>query len=72
METYGGGGVALPFFNRALGGGEWLALRPCRLTPGERALCTHWIGGWVYPKLGKDDVEKRKSLAPTRNQTPAF
>jgi hypothetical protein len=23
---------------------------------------THWIGGWVDPRAGLDDVEKRKFL----------
>jgi hypothetical protein len=31
----------------ALEGGEWLASRPGRFTPRERAPCTHWIGGCV-------------------------
>jgi hypothetical protein len=31
-------------------------------TPGERASGIHWIGGWVGPRAGLDDVEKRKSL----------
>jgi hypothetical protein len=26
----------------------------------ERAVGTHWIGGWVGPKAGQDAVEKRK------------
>jgi hypothetical protein len=30
---------------------------PSRFTPG-----THWIGGWVVPRAGLDDVEKRKFL----------
>jgi hypothetical protein len=38
------------------------ALRPCRFTPGERAPYTHWIGGWVCPRAGLDDVQKRKFL----------
>jgi hypothetical protein len=38
------------------------ASRPCRFTSGERAPGTHWIGGWVGPRAGLDDVEKRKSL----------
>jgi hypothetical protein len=31
----------------------------------------HWIGGWMGPKTGMDDVEE-KNLAPTgtRNPTP--
>jgi hypothetical protein len=35
---------------------------PARFTPGERAPGTHWIGGWVGPRAGLDDVEKRKFL----------
>jgi hypothetical protein len=26
-------------------GGKWFASRPCRFTPGGRALGTHWMGG---------------------------
>jgi hypothetical protein len=26
---------------------EWLATLPGRFNPGEGALDTHWIGGWV-------------------------
>jgi hypothetical protein len=48
--------------NSALAEGEWSASRPCRFTPGERAPCTHWLGGWVGPRTGLDDVEKRKFL----------
>jgi hypothetical protein len=32
------------------------------LPPGERALGTYWIGGWVDPRAGLDDVQKRKIL----------
>jgi hypothetical protein len=35
-----------------------------RFTPGERAPGTHWIGGWVGPRAGLDDVEKRKLILP--------
>jgi hypothetical protein len=31
-------------------------------TPVERAPCIHWIGGWVDPRAGLDDVEKKKFL----------
>jgi hypothetical protein len=31
-----------------------------RFTPGERAPGIHWIGGWVGPRTGLDDVERRK------------
>jgi hypothetical protein len=43
------------FLTSALVGGEWLASRPGRITPG-----AHWIGGWVGPRACLDDVEKRK------------
>jgi hypothetical protein len=43
------------FLPSALLGGEWSVARPGRFTPG-----THWIGGWVGPRTGPDDVEKRK------------
>jgi hypothetical protein len=29
-------------------------------TPRERAPGIYWIGGWVGPRAGLDDVEKRK------------
>jgi hypothetical protein len=28
----------------------------------ERAPGTHWIGGWVVPRAGLDELEKRKFL----------
>jgi hypothetical protein len=49
------------FLTWILVGGEWSALRPGRFVPGERAPGTHWIGGWVGPRTGLDDVEKKKS-----------
>jgi hypothetical protein len=52
----------LIFLTSALTSGEWLASRPCRFSHGERAPGTHWIGGWVNPRSGLDDVEKRKFL----------
>jgi hypothetical protein len=45
----------------ALVEGEWTS-RPGRFTPRERTPGTHWIGGWVNPRAGLDDVEKRKFL----------
>jgi hypothetical protein len=50
------------FLTSALVGGEWSASRPGHFTTGERAPGTHWIGGWVDPTAGLDDVEKRKFL----------
>jgi hypothetical protein len=51
------------FLISALDGGERSASRPARFTPEERAVCTHWIGGWVDPRAGLDDMEKWKFLA---------
>jgi hypothetical protein len=41
---------------------EWSGSRPGRFTSGKRTPATHWIGGWVDPRAGLDDVEKRKFL----------
>jgi hypothetical protein len=46
----------------ALYGGEWLATRPYRYTPGENAPGTHWVGGWVGPRVGLDVVEEGENL----------
>jgi hypothetical protein len=35
---------------------------PAAFTLGERARDTHWVGGWVDPRAGVDDMEKRKFL----------
>jgi hypothetical protein len=35
---------------------------PGRVSPGERAPGTPWIGGWVGLRPGLNDVEKRKFL----------
>jgi hypothetical protein len=59
MKAYEGVEVYISTFSltSALAGGEWSASRPGRFTPG-----THSIGGWVDPRAGLDDVEKRKFL----------
>jgi hypothetical protein len=64
MKAYGGVEVNIHnfFLTSALAGGEWSASRPGRFTPEETAPGTHWIGGWVDPRAGLDDVEKRKFL----------
>jgi hypothetical protein len=54
MKTYGGVDVEIHIFlTSALVLGEWSASRPCRFTPG-----THFIGGWVDPRAGLEDMEK--------------
>jgi hypothetical protein len=34
---------------------HWPASSPVRSTPGIR-----WIGGWLDPRVGLDDIEKKK------------
>jgi hypothetical protein len=61
MKAYGGVDVYIYILlTSAVFEGEWSASRHGRFTPGKRAPGTHWIGGWVSPKAGLDDVEKRK------------
>jgi hypothetical protein len=57
------------FLTSALAGSEWSTSCPGRCTAGERAPGTHWIGGWVDPRAGLDDVENRNTL-PYRNSNP--
>jgi hypothetical protein len=38
------------------------ASRPGRLTPEGRASGTHRIGGWVHPRTGLNNVERKKTL----------
>jgi hypothetical protein len=49
-------------YKSTLVGGELSASRPGRFTSGERVPGSHWIGRWVGPRAGLDDVEKRKFL----------
>jgi hypothetical protein len=51
------------FSTLALGGCEWLALRPsCSLPPGKGPPGTHWTGGWVVPRAGLDTEARGKIL----------
>jgi hypothetical protein len=40
----------------------WSASRPGRFTPRERTTNTRRIGGWLNPRTGLDDLEKREIL----------
>jgi hypothetical protein len=61
MKAYQGVDVWIHIFlTLALVVGEWSASRPNSFTPGETALGTHWIGGWVKPRADLNVVEKRK------------
>jgi hypothetical protein len=44
----------------AIVGGERAASSFGRRIPRERDPGTHWIGGWMGPRTGLDDEEKRK------------
>jgi hypothetical protein len=66
----GSGDLVPPFLMSARDGGEWSASRPCRFTPGERALSSHWIGSWVGLRAGLDASEKR-SFGPSGSGTLA-
>jgi hypothetical protein len=50
IKTYGRVDVCIHVF--------LISARPGRFIPGERAPGTHWIGGWVGPRAGLDDVKK--------------
>jgi hypothetical protein len=54
----------------ALDGGEWSASRSGRFTPRERAPRTHWIGGWLGPRVVLDAVVNRKIPSPRRESNP--
>jgi hypothetical protein len=62
MKTCGEWRYCSTILTSTLGGGEWSASRPGRFALGEIAPCTHWVGGWVDPRVGLDTVEKRKIL----------
>jgi hypothetical protein len=63
MKAYGGVDIqSQVLLTSVLGGGEWSASRPCRFTTGQRAPDTHCRGGWLGPRAGLDEVEKRKLL----------
>jgi hypothetical protein len=60
-HVWGSGGIAPPLTS-TLDGSEWSASCSRRFTSGKRATGTHWIGDWVGPKNGLDNVERRKIL----------
>jgi hypothetical protein len=49
--------ITPPFLTSLPGGDEWSASGPGRFNPGERAVGTHWIGGWVVRRAGLDASE---------------
>lgn len=45
-------------FTSRLEGGEWSALGPGRFRPGEVAVGTFWIGGWLDPRFDRYILKK--------------
>jgi hypothetical protein len=65
MKAYRGVDVQTHvFFTSALAVGEWSASRPGHFTPEEWATGTRWIGSWMDPRAGLDEMEKWKFLTP--------
>jgi hypothetical protein len=63
MKAYGEVDIFIHnFLIWALAGGEWSSSCSCRFTPGENAPSIHWTGGWVGPRIGLNDLEKRQFL----------
>jgi hypothetical protein len=58
METFGGVDVYIRVFFTSALEGELSASRSCRFILGERAIGTHWIGGWVDSRANLNDMGK--------------
>jgi hypothetical protein len=57
MKAYGGVDIYIyVFFTSAPVGDEWSALRPGRLTTGERAPFIRCVRGWLGPRVDLDDL----------------
>jgi hypothetical protein len=54
----------------ALDGGDWSASSSDHFNPRERVPGTHWIGGWVGPRVVLDVVVKRKIPNPHQESNP--
>jgi hypothetical protein len=66
MKAYEGVDALIHIFLlSALVGDEWSISHPGHLTPREGAPNTCWIGGWVDPRAGLDNMEKTKLLPLT-------
>jgi hypothetical protein len=62
MKAYGEVNVYVHvLLTSALVGGEWSASQHGRFIPEETAPGTHWIGEWVGPRTGLDDVKRKIS-----------
>jgi hypothetical protein len=73
MKVYGGVDVYIHvFLTSALTEGKRSASRSGRFTPGkEPPTGTHWIGGWVDPTAGLNDVVKILNPPGLENSDPS-
>jgi hypothetical protein len=62
MKAYGGSRCIHPYFLDLGARCEWLASRLSHFIPDERTPGIHWIGGWLGPIAGLEDVRQRKIL----------
>jgi hypothetical protein len=65
MKAYWGIEVIAPLilWPSAIGGGEWSASRPGRLTHRKRAPGAHWIGGWVgFNRITQTNLKELRRL----------
>jgi hypothetical protein len=70
-DVWGSGGMNPPFLTLALDEGEWSASLPGHFTNNGKSLSIYWIGDWVHSRASLAVVEKKNSLVPAGNQTPA-
>jgi hypothetical protein len=63
-------GMARPLLTLTLYEGEWSVSHTGRFILWERALGTHWIGGWLGTSAGLDPVENRKISCTYRESKP--
>jgi hypothetical protein len=63
MKAYGEVGIQIHVFSAvAVVRSEWSASRPGRFSPAEKTLSSLSIGGWLGPRTGVVEVERRKIL----------
>jgi hypothetical protein len=71
-EDVWGSGCIDPHFLDLGTSWRWVvSFAPLPLYPRERAPTTHFIGCWVDPRAGLDDMEKWKIVYPKGTRTPA-
>jgi hypothetical protein len=64
--------IAPPLLTSELDGGECLASRPGRFTPGKKPPGTRGIEGWAGPRACVDNAKKRKTCCPYREHLYSY